>query len=708
MPKPESATVSSKEAGHYPLERTRNIGIVAHIDAGKTTTSERILFYTGRVHRIGEVDEGTATMDWMVQEQERGITITSACTTCFWQDHRINLIDTPGHVDFTVEVERSLKVLDGCVVIFDAVAGVEPQSETVWRQADRYHVPRMAYVNKMDRVGADFYETVKQIRERLGAVPVPLQLPIGKEASFQGPIDLLTEEMKIYTDEHGMVIESRPLSEEYVPLVHEWKAKLFERVSEADEKMMELFIHDKKPTLEELKAAIRRATIAGKIVPVFCGASARNKGVQFLLDAVIQYLPSPLDIPPIKGTNPNTKAEETRETSDKSPFCALAFKIMSDPFVGKLTFLRVYSGVLRAGSYGFNANREKDERIGKLVRMHANKQEIVQEISAGDIAAAVGLKETKTGETICDEKSPILLESMVFPEPVVSLAIEAETKMDQDKLSQTLNRLEEEDPSFRVTYNSETAQTIIAGMGELHLEVILDRMKREFKVNTKTGPPQVAYKETIRKENEAVGKFIHQSGGRGQYGHVVFHMEPGERGTGVQFVSKIVGGSIPKEFISPAKEGALEAAKNGVMAGYPVIDIIITLIDGSYHDVDSSELAFKMAGSIAFQEGVRSGKPVLLEPIMKLEVIVPEEYLGQVIGDLNSRRCRIMETGQRANARIIHGEVPLAEMFGYATVIRSLSQGRGSYSMEPLAYQEVPAQIAEKLLKGREVTRHRT
>ncbi|MBI3614948.1 MAG: elongation factor G [Candidatus Omnitrophica bacterium] len=685
-----------------PLDRTRNFGIVAHIDAGKTTTSERILFYTGRVHKIGSVDEGTATMDWMIQEQERGITITSAATTCFWRDHRFNLIDTPGHVDFTVEVERSLKVLDGCIVIFDAVAGVEPQSETVWRQADRYHVPRMAYINKMDRTGADFFMTLGQIEERLGSVPVPLQLPIGSEAKFQGPIDLLTQEMKIYTDEKGLTIESKPVSDEYKDQVKIWRTKMLERVAEADEKIMGHFVHDSmdKVTVEELHAAIRRATIAGKIVPVFCGASFRNKGVQFLLDAVVDYLPSPLDIPPIKGINPDTQQEEIRETSVKSPFCALAFKIMSDPFVGKLTFFRVYSGVFKSGSYVYNANKETQERIGKLVRMHANKQEIVEEVSAGDIAAAVGLKDTKTGETICEKEHPILLESMVFPEPVVSLAIEVETKMDQEKLSTALKRLEEEDPSFRVTYNTETAQTIIAGMGELHLDILVDRLKREFKVGTKVGPPQVAYKETMTKKVQAVGKFIRQSGGRGQYGHVVLDMEPGERGSGVLFVNKVVGGAIPKEYIPAVKEGVIEAAKGGVLAGYPVIDVSVTLVEGSYHQVDSSEMAFKLAGSLGFKEGIRSGSPIFLEPIMKLEVIVPEDYMGEVIGDLNSRRCRVSEMGQRANVKVIHGEVPLGEMFGYATIIRSLTQGRGSFNMEPLKYDPVPVAVAKRLLEG--------
>ncbi len=702
MAQAQSETASSGKVSQYPLEKTRNFGIVAHIDAGKTTTSERILFYTGRVHKIGSVDEGTATMDWMVQEQERGITITSAATTCFWRDHRFNLIDTPGHVDFTVEVERSLKVLDGCIVIFDAVAGVEPQSETVWRQADRYHVPRMAYINKMDRTGADFFMTLGQIEERLGSVPVPLQLPIGSEAKFLGPIDLLTQEMKIYTDEKGLTIDSKPISDEYKDQVKQWRAKMLERIAEADEKVMEHFVHDSldKVTVEELQAAIRRATIAGKIVPVFCGASFRNKGVQFLLDAVVDYLPSPLDIPPVKGTNPKVGQEETRETSPKAPFCALVFKIMRDPFVGKLHFIRVYSGTFRSGSYAYNVNREEQERVGKLVRMHANKQEIIEEISAGDIAAAVGLEDSKTGETICDKEHPILLESMVFPEPVVSLAIEVETKMDQEKLSMALKVLADEDPSFRVAYNTETAQTIIAGMGELHLEIIVDRLKREFKVGTKVGPPQVAYKETLTKKIEAVGKFIRQSGGHGQYGHVVLDMEPGERGSGIQFVNKVVGGAIPREYIPAVKEGVIEAAKGGVLAGYPVIDVLVTLVEGSYHDVDSSEMAFKMAGILGFKEGIRAGSPIFLEPIMKLEVIVPDEYMGEVIGDLNSRRCGVSEIGQRANVKVIRGQVPLGEMFGYITILRSLTQGRGSCNMEPLKYDQVPVNIAKRLMEG--------
>ena len=705
MAKPEAHPVSG-DLGEYPLEKTRNIGIVAHIDAGKTTTTERILFYTGRIHRIGEVDEGTTAMDWMVQEQERGITITSAATTSFWKGYRINIIDTPGHVDFTIEVERSLKVLDGCVVIFDAVSGVESQSETVWRQADRYHVPRFCYINKMDRIGADFFGTFKQIEERLGAKPVALQLPIGAESKFIGVIDLLNRQALVWTDEQGNVIETRPVPAEMEQQVNEWRAKMVEGVGEADEKIMEKYIHDQEVTVDELKLAIRRATLAGQIVPVFTGASARNKGVQPVLDGVCEYLPSPLDIPPVKGINPNTQKEEERRTDPSAPLAGLAFKIMSDPFVGKLTFIRVYSGVLRSGNYYMNANRDEQERIGKLVRMHANKQEIVKEVSAGDIAAAVGLKETRTGETICEKEHPILLEGIVFPEPVVSLAIEAETKLDQEKLALAMGRLQEEDPTFRVRYNTETAQTIIAGMGELHLEVLLDRMRREFKVGAKVGPPQVAYKETItRGLSEVQGKFIQQSGGRGQYGHVVIDVEPTERGTGVQFVSKVVGGAIPKEFIPAVKQGVLESAQGGVLAGYPVIDMQVTLVDGSYHDVDSSEMAFKIAGSIAFKEAVRQGHPIFLEPVMKLEVVVPEAYLGEVIGDLNSRRCRILEMSQRANVKVIRGEVPLSEMFGYATVIRSLTQGRGSFSMEPLAYQQVPAALRETIIQGRETKR---
>ena len=688
----------------YPLERTRNIGIVAHIDAGKTTTTERILYYTGRLHKMGEVHDGTTTMDWMVQEQERGITITSACTTCFWKEHRINIIDTPGHVDFTIEVERSLKVLDGCVVVFDAVSGVEPQSETVWRQADRYEVPRLCYVNKMDRVGADFFETVHQIHDRLGAVPVPIQLPLGAEAQFRGVIDLLRQKTEVYLDDIGQEIEEQEIPADMQAQVHEWRAKLFERVAEHDDEVMDAFVHGTLETVTPaaLMRAIRRATIANKIVPVLCGSSFKNKGVQLLLDAVVAYLPNPLEIPPIKGINPATDQPAERHTDPNEPFCALAFKLMTDPFVGKLTFIRVYSGTLASGSYVYNSQRRTKERVGKLVRMHANKQEIIQEVSAGDIAAAVGLKETRTGETICEEKRPIILESMHFPDPVISLAIEPETSMDQDKLGLSLNKLQEEDPSFRVSYNQETAQTLISGMGELHLEIILDRLKREFKVNTKTGRPQVAYKETITRKAESVGKFIQQSGGRGQYGHVEFLVEPGERNSGVVFVNKIVGGAIPKEFISPVKEGVEDAAKTGILAGYPVNDIIVTLQDGSYHDVDSSEIAFKLAASIGLQDALKKAGCIILEPIMALEVVVPEDYLGAVVGDLSARRCKIVEMGQRANAKVIKGEVPLGEMFGYATAVRSLSQGRASYTMEPSYYAQVPRNVQDEITAKRQ------
>ena len=685
----------------YPLERTRNIGIVAHIDAGKTTTTERILYYTGRVHKMGEVHDGTAVMDWMPQEQERGITITAACTTCFWREHRINIIDTPGHVDFTIEVERSLKVLDGCVVIFDAVSGVEPQSETVWRQADRYRVPRLAYVNKMDRVGADFYNTVQQIHERLGAVPVPIQLPLGAEANFTGIIDLLTQKVEVYLDDLGREIEERDVPAEMAKPVQEWRGKLFERLAEADDEIMNAFVHNQKVPIETLRAALRRATVANKIVPVLCGSSFKNRGVQFLLDAVVAYLPSPLDIPPVHGTDPRTHQEVERPTSPTEAFCGLVFKLMRDPFVGKLYFVRVYSGTLKAGTYVYNANRRKKYRVGKLVRLHANKQEIIPEISAGDIAAAIGLDETRTGETVCLEDQPVVLESMRFPDPVVSLAIEPESSIDQDKLGLSLGVLQDEDPSFRVSYSQETAQTLISGMGELHLEIILDRLQREFKVGTKTGRPQVAYKETITRKAESVGKFIKQTGGRGQYGHVEFLVEPGERNSGVQFINKIVGGAIPREYIPAVEEGVEEACRTGVLAGYPVCDVAVTLHDGSYHEVDSSEIAFKLAASLGLQEALRKASPILLEPIMNLEVVVPEEYLGAVVGDLSARRCKIVSMGQRANAKVIKGEVPLAEMLGYATAIRSLSQGRAQYTMEPYYYAPVPRSLQEEITAKR-------
>lgn len=699
-PKSQFALDELDMARQYLLEKTRNIGIIAHIDAGKTTTTERILFYTGKVHKIGEVDEGTATMDWMIQEQERGITITSACTTCYWRDLSINIIDTPGHVDFTIEVERSLKVLDGAVVIFCAVGGVEPQSETVWRQADRYKVPRLAYVNKMDRVGSDFFGTLKQIKERLGAIAVPIQIPYGTEDNFKGVIDLIEMKAIRYEDELEHEYEVQDIPGDLVSMAKKYHANMIERLAEVDDVIMEKFVHNEHIKVEEIKGALRKATIKNTLVPVLCGSSFRNKGIQPLLDAICDYLPSPLDIPPIKGLDPLTGHHEERKTSDEEHFSALAFKIMSDPYVGKLTYLRVYSGVLKSGAYVYNSNKELNERIGKLVLMHANKQEIVEEVYAGDIAAAVGLKETKTGDTICDEEHPIILESMHFPEPVVSLAIEPATKADQDRLAMVLHKFQEEDPSFKVAYNEETGQTIISGMGELHLDILVDRMLREFRVEANIGKPEVAYKEAIKKVARCVGKFIHQSGGRGQYGHVVFEMEPGEQNSGITFISKIIGGTIPKEYIPAVKKGALLAAKNGVLAGYPVIDVVVTLVDGSYHEVDSSELAFKTAASIAFAEGLKQGGSVLLEPIMELEVTVPDEFLGQVIGDLNSRRAKIESIKQRANVKGITGFVPLAEMFGYASALRSLTQGRATYTMEPSYYAEVPKQIAEKIISA--------
>lgn len=699
-PKSQFALDELDMARQYFLEKTRNIGIIAHIDAGKTTTTERILFYTGKVYKIGEVDEGTATMDWMIQEQERGITITSACTTCYWRDLSINIIDTPGHVDFTIEVERSLKVLDGAVVIFCAVGGVEPQSETVWRQADRYKVPRLAYVNKMDRVGSDFFGTLKQIKERLGAIAVPIQIPYGTEDNFKGVIDLIEMKAIKYEDELEHEYEVQDIPGDLVSMAKKYHANMIERLAEVDDRIMEKFVHNEHIKVEEIKEALRKATIKNTLVPVLCGSSFENKGIQPLLDAICDYLPSPLDIPPIGGLNPLTGHHEERKTSDEEHFSALAFKIMSDPYVGKLTYFRVYSGVLESGAYVYNSNKELNERIGKLVLMHANKQEIVEEVYAGDIAAAVGLKETKTGDTICDEEHPIILESMHFPEPVVSLAIEPATKADQDRLAMVLHKFQEEDPSFRVAYNEETGQTIISGMGELHLDILVDRMLREFRVEANIGKPEVAYKETIKKVARCVGKFIHQSGGRGQYGHVVFEMEPGEQNSGITFISKIIGGTIPKEYILPVKKGALLAAKNGVLAGYPVIDVVVTLVDGSYHEVDSSELAFKTAASIAFAEGLKQGGSVLLEPIMELEVTVPDEFLGQVIGDLNSRRAKIESIKQRANIKAIAGFVPLAEMFGYASALRSLTQGRATYTMEPSYYAEVPKQIAEKIISA--------
>ena len=682
------------------LRETRNIGIIAHIDAGKTTTTERILFYTGKTYKIGAVDEGTAVMDWMPQEQERGITITSATTTCFWKDHRINIIDTPGHVDFTAEVERSLKVLDGGVVIFCAVGGVESQSETVWRQADRHHVPRIAYVNKMDRTGADFFGTVNQIHDKLGGHASPIQMPIGSEENFSGIIDLVTMKAIIYSgdgEETAYVEEEIP--HDLLNLASEYHHKLLERLAEVDEHIMERFIHNKTVTTQELMAAIRHATIKSTFVPVLCGASFRNRGVRHLLDAICDYLPSPLDLPPVKGTNPNTRAEEVRAISDKEHFCGIAFKVVSDQYVNRLVFVRVYSGVLTTGQYIYNSSKGETERIGRLVRMHANKQEIIETISAGDIAGVVGLKMTKTGDTICDEDHPIVMEGIHFPEPVISMAIEPKAKGDQDKLGMALHKLVEEDPTFTVRYDQETGQTIVSGMGELHLEIIVDRMRREFNVEADTGRPQVAYKETVTKTVPcAVGKFIQQTGGHGQYGHVVLTLNRAERGSGITFVSKIVGGVIPREYISGVKEGVLEAAGSGILVGYPVVDVEVALIDGSYHEVDSSEIAFQMAAKIAFNEGLRQAGCILLEPIMSLEVATPEEYLGDVIGDLNSRRANIQDLTQKGKLKIIQAFVPLSEIFGYATAIRSLTQGRSTYTMEPSFYQEVPRHIFEKIV----------
>ncbi|MFA4989943.1 MAG: elongation factor G [Candidatus Omnitrophota bacterium] len=684
-----------------PLDKIRNIGIIAHIDAGKTTTSERILFYTGRNYKLGEVHEGTATMDWMVQEQERGITITSAATTCAWKDIHINLIDTPGHVDFTIEVERSLKVLDGAVVIFCGVGGVEPQSETVWRQADRYGVPRIAFVNKMDRTGSNFLEAIDQMHKRLGTNAAPIQLPFGKDGDFKGIIDLVEMKLIFYKDDLGKDSEIRDIPAELMPEVEKQYTVMIERLAEVDDKIMEDYLHGKKITAEELKIAIRKGVIANKFVPVLCGSSFKNKGVQMILDAVKDYLPSPLDVPPVKGTNPETGEFEEIKVSEKAPFCAFCFKVATDPYVGKINYVRVYSGTLTSSSYLYNASKRTRERVTKIVKMHANRQEIVESISCGEIAAAVGLKETKTGDTLCTENNPILIEAMRFPEPVIQQAIEPKTKDAQERLGMALHKLEDEDPSFKVTYNQETGQTLIAGMGQLHLEIIIDRIMREFNVEAQVGVPQVAYRETLTKKVRSVGKFISQSGGRGQYGHCVIEMEPQEApGAGITFEDKIKSGAIPREYIPAVKQGIMGAAKSGVLAGYPVTDVKTILVDGSFHEVDSSELAFQMAGSLAFNEGLRKAGPVLLEPIMDMEVIVPEEFMGQVIGDLSSRRAKIISLAQRLNLRTIRANIPLAEVFNYATILRSLTQGRASYTMEPSFYSEVPAHIAEKIITG--------
>jgi elongation factor G len=685
-------------ARKFSLDKTRNIGIMAHIDAGKTTTTERILFYTGRVHKIGEVHEGAATMDWMEQEQERGITITSAATTCQWKGHRINIIDTPGHVDFTVEVERSLRVLDGAVGVFCAKGGVEPQSETVWRQADRYGVPRIAYVNKMDIMGADFFRAVEQMRDRLGANAVPIQLPIGSEDTFVGIIDLVTMKAIVYVDDLGTTSEAREIPDEYKEQAEEWRTKLVEAVAELDEELMMKYLEGEELTEEEIRAALRKGTCEVKITPVLCGSSYKNKGVQPLLDAVVDYLPAPTDVPDIRGTLPDG-TEVARKSADDEPFAALAFKIMSDPYVGKLTFFRVYSGTLESGSYVLNANKGKRERIGRILQMHANHREEIEKVFAGDIAAAVGLKDTITGETLCDEKHPIILESMDFPEPVINIAIEPKTKSDQDKMAMALAKLSEEDPTFRTHTDEETGQTIISGMGELHLEIIVDRLKREFKVEANVGAPQVAYRETFRSSAKVEGKFVRQSGGRGQYGHVWIEFEPLPEGSGFEFVNKIVGGVVPKEYIPAVQAGIEEAMQNGVLAGYPMVDIRATLFDGSYHDVDSSEMAFKIAGSMALKAAKSKCNPVLLEPIMKVEVVVPEEYMGDVMGDLNSRRGRIEGMEARGGAQVIRAMVPLAEMFGYVNTLRSRTQGRGVFTMVFDHYEEVPKNIADEIVK---------
>ena len=683
------------------LEKTRNIGIMAHIDAGKTTTTERILYYTGVNYKLGETHEGTATMDWMEQEQERGITITSAATTCFWKNHRINIIDTPGHVDFTVEVERSLRVLDGSVTVMCAKGGVEPQSETVWRQADHYHVPRMIYVNKMDIMGADFYNVLRMIDERLKCNAVPIQLPIGKEAEFRGIIDLVEMNADVYYDEMGKDMRVEEIPEDMRELAEEYREKLLDAVSMFDDEIMEMYLEGKEIPTAKIRAAIRKATVAVEMIPVVCGTSYRNKGVQKLLDAIVDYMPAPTDIPAIEGINPKTDEEDKREPSDDEPFSALAFKIMTDPYVGRLSFFRVYSGTLNTGSSVLNSTKNVRERMGRILQMHANHREDIETVYSGDIAAAVGLKNTTTGDTLCDEKHPIILESMEFPEPVIRVAIEPKTKAGQEKMGIALMKLAEEDPSFKTYTDEETGQTIIAGMGELHLEIIVDRLLREFKVEANVGAPQVAYKETITKAVDQDTKYARQSGGKGQYGHVKIHVEPNESGKGYEFVNATVGGSVPKEYIPAVDAGIQGAMLAGVLAGYPVVDVKVTLYDGSYHEVDSSEMAFKIAGSMAFKEACQKAGPTLLEPIMKVSVIVPDEYMGDVIGDLNSRRGQIQGFEARSGAQQIDAFVPLAEMFGYATDLRSRTQGRGQYTMEPSHYIEIPKSIQEKIIDQR-------
>ncbi|MDF0644836.1 MAG: elongation factor G [Nitrospira sp.] len=686
-------------ARQAPLERTRNIGIMAHIDAGKTTTTERILYYTGMTHKMGEVHEGAATMDWMEQERERGITITAAATTCFWKDHRINIIDTPGHVDFTIEVERSLRVLDGAVAVFDSVQGVEPQSETVWRQADKYQVPRIAFMNKMDRIGADFYFSVQTIIDRLGANPIPIQIPIGKESEYRGSIDLITMKAYVYDDETlGAKYKVEEIPADLLDKAKEYREKMLEAVAEFDDQVIEKYLNGQTLTEEEIRRAVRASAIAMKVTPVLCGSAFKNKGVQQLLDGVVDFLPSPLDIPSVKGIDPNTNKEVERKAADSEPFAALAFKIMSDPFAGQLTYFRVYSGTLKTGTPVLNVTKGTKDRIGRLLKMHANKREEIDAVYAGDIVAAVGLKGATTGDTLADEKQPVLLEVMKFPEPVIAMAIEPKTKQDQEKMGFALQKLAQEDPSFRVRTDEETAQTIIAGMGELHLEIIVDRLLREFKVEANVGKPEVAFRETIRRKAESESKYIKQTGGRGQYGHVVLTVEPSEPGKGLEFVNKIVGGAIPKEYIPAIEKGVKERMENGVIAGYPLRDIKVTVIDGSYHEVDSNEMAFKIAGSMGFSDACKKADAVLLEPIMKVEVLVPQEFMGDVIGNLNGRRGKVQGMKVRAGAQAIEASVPLMEMFGYATDLRSRTQGRATYSMEFDRYDQVPRQIAEAII----------
>ncbi len=689
-------------AREYSLQNTRNFGIIAHIDAGKTTVSERVLFYTGRKHKIGEVHEGEATMDWMEQEQERGITITAAATTCYWKGNRLNLIDTPGHIDFTIEVQRSLRVLDGAVVVFDGVAGAEPQTETVWRQADKYRVPRICFVNKLDRMGADFMKDVESIRSKLNKRAYPIQLPIGAEGGFKGIIDLITMKAEMYKDDMGQQIEESEVPADMLENAKKFRGELLEALSETDETFMNKYLAGEEMTVDEIRAALRKAVISLDLFPILCGSALKNKGVQFMLDAVVHYLPSPLDVPPIKGHLPDDEAAiEERRSDDNIPFAALAFKVMSDPFVGKLVFFRVYSGKLSSGSYVLNTKTGERERISRIVRMHANNREDVDEVYAGDIAAAVGLKATFTGHTLCAEDHPIVLESISIPEPVIEIAIEPKTKADQEKMGVALQKLAEEDPSFRVRTDEETLQTLIAGMGELHLDIIVDRMKREFKVEANVGKPQVSYKESLKKAAEAEGKYVRQSGGRGQYGHCWLRVEPQERGKGYEFVEEIKGGVIPREFIQPINKGVQEALTRGVIAGYTFVDVKVTVFDGSYHEVDSSEAAFKIAASMAFQEACRKGGVAILEPIMKVEVVTPEQYMGDVIGDLNSKRGQINEMTDRMGAKVIDASVPLAEMFGYATALRSMTQGRASYSMEFKQYSEVPQNVQATIVEGR-------